>query len=81
MDIAVQSDTNIGMPQNLTEAFHIKSYLDASGSKSVAKRMEMGISDTASFRDRFEMVLHRTRLNIFVFVSGQHISFLYSLLH
>ena len=76
MDVLVQCDADISMPQNLAEAFHVKSYLDAPGSKGVAERMEMDIPDTAPFHDCFETVLHGSRLNIAGFISSQYISLL-----
>lgn len=45
VDITVQRDADIGMPQNLAEAFHVKSYLNAPGSKGVTKCIEMRIPD------------------------------------
>lgn len=45
VDITVQRDADIGMPQNLAEAFHVKSYLNTPGSKGVEKCIKMRIPD------------------------------------
>lgn len=62
MNITVERDVDIRMPQQLAHCLGVESAFNASGGIGVTKQMKIGAANAAFFQNRLKAVLHGARL-------------------
>ena len=71
--IAIKSDLDTGMTENLTETLYLYALFYAPGSKRMPESVKRIILDPASFENVFKIILHIPRLGKLILSSCQHI--------